>query len=159
MPDYSKCVIYKLCCKDLNIKDIYVGSTCNFINRKHRHKLCCYNENDTKKYNYKVYKFIRENGGFENWDMILIEEYSCENKQQKLQRERYWLEELKASLNGNVPGRDIKEYLKEYHETNKERISEKLKEKMTCECGSVYRKADKLRHEKSKKHLDYINKN
>ena len=38
MERYQKGLIYKLCCKDLNIKDIYVGSTCNFARRKCQHK-------------------------------------------------------------------------------------------------------------------------
>ena len=32
--DYSKTIIYKIVCKDINIKDCYVGSTTNFTNRK-----------------------------------------------------------------------------------------------------------------------------
>jgi len=59
MPDYSKCIIYKLCCKDLNIKEIYVGSTCNFTKRKWGHKTRFYSEN-----NYKEYQIMKENGGF-----------------------------------------------------------------------------------------------
>jgi hypothetical protein len=199
MPDYSKCVIYRLCCKDLNIKELYIGSTCNFTRRKCGHKSRCHNENDPK-YNCKVYKFIRDNGGWDNWDMILVEEYPCENKPQKIQRERYWYEELKADLNKECPGRDkkewyktnrdevlvkckkynetrkeeIKKYSKEYYETNKEYLSEKRKEyyethkekineekkeTITCECGSVFRKDAIRAHERTKKHLDFINKN
>ena len=36
--DYSKGFIYKLCCLDVNIKDIYVGSSTNFKERKKQHK-------------------------------------------------------------------------------------------------------------------------
>ena len=43
--DYSKSMIYKLCCKDVNIKEIYVGSTTNLIKRKYQHKADCYNKN------------------------------------------------------------------------------------------------------------------
>jgi hypothetical protein len=32
--DYSKSIIYKIVCKDLDVKDCYVGSTTNFTNRK-----------------------------------------------------------------------------------------------------------------------------
>ena len=199
MPDYSKCLIYKLCCNDLNIKELYIGSTCNFTRRKNQHKNYC-NSEKSKNYNCKVYKFIRDNGGWNNWTMILVEEFSCENKMQKLKRERYWLEELKASLNGTIPGRDEKEYYqihkdkirftaynykqenkekillknkeyreihkeeikqksKEYRKTHKEKINEERKETMTCECGSVVRKDGMRNHKKSKKHLDFINKN
>jgi hypothetical protein len=35
-------------------------------------------------------------------------------------------------------------------------LNEKRKEKYTCECGTIYRKDGKTRHEKSKKHCEYI---
>jgi len=173
MPDYSKCLIYKLCCKNLYIKDFYIGSTCNFRKRKHQHKFDCGNKN------IKVYKFIRDTGGWENWDMILVEEYPCENKLQKEKRERYWIDELKPNLNtylpvrvkvnfkSHIPGvteeefyklnqeykkkqQDIKrknnsEKLKEKEEKQKEK-SEKLKEKITCECGCVINRASMYSH-------------
>ena len=68
--DYSKTHFYKIVCKDLNIKDCYVGHTTNFKNRKHDHRQKCYQENDQIHYNIYLYQFIRENGGFENFDMI-----------------------------------------------------------------------------------------
>ena len=134
MPDYSKCVIYKLCCKNLDVKEIYVGSTCNFTKRKNKHKTDSSNLN-SKSHNSKVYKFIRDNGGFENWDMVMVEEYPCENIMQKVKRERYWCEELKSELNSISPCRDKKEYrqykkekLKEYYQDNKEKLIEYQKE-------------------------------
>ena len=45
---------------------------------------------------------------------------------------------------------------KEYYQKNKQQISEKGKIKITCECGSTFRKAEKNRHLKSKKHKDFI---
>jgi len=45
----------------------------------------------------------------------------------------------------------IKEYKKQYYETTKA----KIKEKMTCDCGSTFRKRDKPRHEKTNKHKNY----
>jgi hypothetical protein len=32
--DYSKTVIYKIVCNDLDVKDIYIGSTTEFTKRK-----------------------------------------------------------------------------------------------------------------------------
>lgn len=159
MPDYSKCVIYRLCCKDLNIKEIYVGSTCNFTRRKNKHKAVCNDKND-KDHNCKVYKFIRDNGGFENWDMILVEEYPCENIMQKLQRERYWCEELKADLNKQYPGRTKKEW----YEDNKEQISLQKKEwyednkKQILARGKKYREENKEEISAKKKNYHEANK-
>ena len=46
MPDYTKCCIYKLCCKDPMIEDCYIGSTTNVIKRRQNHKKSCTNPND-----------------------------------------------------------------------------------------------------------------
>jgi hypothetical protein len=28
--DYSKTIVYKICCKDVDVKDVYVGHTTDF---------------------------------------------------------------------------------------------------------------------------------
>jgi hypothetical protein len=95
--DYSKTIIYKLCCLDHKISDIYIGHTTNFTKRKNRHKNTCTNAND-KCYDLPVYKCIREHGGWDNWDMILIEQCACEGSLDALKKEREYLEQLKASF-------------------------------------------------------------
>ena len=60
--NYKKVLICKLVCNDLSIKDLYVGHTTDFSNRKRKHKSCSLNSN-YKGYNCKVYKMIRDNGG------------------------------------------------------------------------------------------------
>jgi hypothetical protein len=117
---------------------LYVGFTIDFTRRKSLHKHNCNNPN-SKHYNYKVYEFIRENGGWDNWNMVLIEYYPCDDGMEARARERYWYEFLNASLNSNCPNRSYKEYYetnkekiiehqKEYYETNKEKIIEHQKE-------------------------------
>jgi hypothetical protein len=93
--DYSNTIIYKIYCKDKNIHDIYVGHTTNFIKRKYQHKNFC--NNIEKK--LKIYETIRQNGGWDNWDMIEISKYNCKNKQEAIIKENQHYEELKASLN------------------------------------------------------------
>jgi group I intron endonuclease len=174
MVNYGNGFIYKLCCRDTSIKDEYVGSSVDFTERKRCHKNDCNNPN-SKKYNIYVYKFIRDNGGFENWSMIQIEKYPCENRRELETRERYWIETLESKLNSNIPTRTAKEYHKQYYEEkkdevleyNKQRyeekkdeILEKNKEKITCECGCIVRKADISRHRKTQKHKKLLeNKN
>jgi predicted GIY-YIG superfamily endonuclease len=63
--------IYKICCDDLP-EFVYVGSTKAFRQRKNEHKSNC--NNDNKKHNFKLYQTIRENGGWENWRMVIIDE-------------------------------------------------------------------------------------
>jgi len=160
--DYSKGIIYKLCCNDLTVKEIYVGSTTNFKERKTKHKHSCTNLK-RKAYNLKVYQYIRSNGGWDNWDMILVENYNATDKHHLGARERYWLEELKATLNGQVPSRSDKEYrqenrnklneiAKKYYEDNKT----KQKEKFSCECGGKYTYIHKAHHLKTQRHLKQI---
>jgi len=134
MVNYENSTIYKLCCKDPTIKDEYVGSTVNFTRRKACHKSHCLNEN-YKEYNFKVYQCIRDNGGWDNWAMIEVERYCASDKKDLHARERFWLEELGATLNKNVPNRSISEwyqinkekkaeYNAEYRQKNKVKIAE-----------------------------------
>jgi predicted GIY-YIG superfamily endonuclease len=161
MDKYDNSVIYMIKCKDENIKDCYVGSTTNFKKRKRQHKCSCNNPND-KGYNYKVYKFIREHGGFDNWDFEIIVQQKCNDKQELYKIERWFIELYETTLNQSVPGKfireDHKQYNKQYRKDNKEELNEKRKIKITCECGSTVRKYDIMRHKKSIKHINYYKK-
>lgn len=93
--DYSYCVMYRIVCNDINIIDCYIGHTTNLAQRRYGHK------NDYKHHSdRKLYRFIREHGGFENWSVIQIEEYPCDTyDDDAVMRERYWIEHYKATLN------------------------------------------------------------
>lgn len=93
--DYSNTIIYKIYCNDETISDVYVGHTTNFYVRKYQHKNAC---NDLK-HNYKIYKTIRENGGWNNWNMVEIANYNCKNSTEARIKEQQHYEELKPSLN------------------------------------------------------------
>ena len=128
--DYQNTVIYKIVSKDLNIKECYVGHTTNFNRRKSEHKGKCYDINH-RCYNLKLYQFIRDNGGFENFDVIIVEKFPCNDKNEASQRERYFYEQLNSNLNSVIPFRtkdERKQIQKCYTETNKEKIAEKSKE-------------------------------
>lgn len=119
--DYSNTVIYKIVCKDLNIKDVYIGHTTNFTKRKHSHKDRCCNEQKSGKHNYKVYVIIRENGGWDNWDMIEIEKYPCDDENEARSRERYWYELNHCTMNDVSPQRTKEEYREDNIEYIKQR--------------------------------------
>ena len=121
--NYEKTIIYQIVCKDITITDKYVGHTTNFTNRKRDHKKACYNI----KNNTYVYTIIRQNGGWENWDMIMIEEISVANVNEAKKIERHWIETLQATLNKKLPGRTMPEYRITYNENNKDKISEQNK--------------------------------
>ena len=139
MVNYADGKIYKLV---NNVDDkIYIGSTCGTLRlRKSKHK----SELKNKKYpNRNVYKHLKE-VGWENVEIILIENYECKCKDELHARERYWIDELKPELNKcRTTITDVER--KEYY-----------RQKFNCECGGKYRKDNKTNHEKTKKHLKYI---
>jgi len=178
--DYQKVIIYKLVCNDLSVKDLYVGHTTDFTNRKKLHKQCCLNPNNSR-HNFKVYKIMRENGRWYNWSMIEIEKYPCNDDNEARSRERYWYEVLNANMNSQCPTLDLKKrketskiccknyneihkesiikYQKQYREINKDKIKQNKNEKHECECGGRYSTCHKSAHFKTKKHLKYIQEN
>jgi hypothetical protein len=159
--------VYKLCCNDPTITEIYVGSTRSWARRKNQHKSRCNNEN-SKKYIIYVYQFIRENGGFSNWSMISLYNGQFENKRELERKEREYIEELQSTLNKQIPTRTQKEYnednkehilkkQKQKYERNKKGILEQKKQKYNCECGSTLTIGNKSQHLKTKKHQTYLN--
>lgn len=50
----------------------------------------------------------------------------------------------------------IKEKHKKYYEANKDKILEKHSIKRTCSCGMEYSHSHRARHERTKKHQDYL---
>jgi len=134
---YHNGLIYKIICKDSEISDIYVGSSVDFIKRKNSHKSRTNNIN-SEKYNLYVYKFIRENGGWDNWEMLEITKYSCESRLELETEERKYMELLKSTLNIHIPTRTMKEWRqdntekykekkREYYQTNKDKMRETSK--------------------------------
>jgi hypothetical protein len=174
--DYSKCLMYKIVCKDLSVKDLYVGHTTSWTGRKSTHKSSCNNV----KFDCKIYNFMRQTGGWENWDMILIEEFSCVNDLEASARERFLIETLNANLNSYRPSitrEEKKEYDKQYRSTheykieeghfkryyiqNKETMSKQQKEnrqlnKIICECGKKICKYSIKQHVLTKHHINII---
>jgi len=117
---------------------LYVGSTCNFTNRKRGHKNSCFNKNN-RTYNYKVYKNIRENGG--EYTIEIYKMFPC-NSDKELRSEE---EEVRKYLNPNLNMNSAFQSV--------EGTKEKLAEKITCECGIEITKGCLPRHRKTQKHL------
>jgi len=162
--------IYKIFCKDFNVKECYYGSTINFKQRKREHKSDCNKEN-SKKYNYPLYKFIRENNGWDNFKMQVIDSITSKEKKIYEKCERTYIEENRdIILNKDIPGRTKEEWIEDnkekisekkkiYRQNNKEKISkkgkiyyEKKKQKVSCEiCNKILNKSSLLRHKKTNK--------
>ena len=159
--DYSRTVIYVIKCKDDNITEEYIGSTIDFIKRKCQHKNTCNNENN-KKYNFKIYKFIRENGGWENWIMLEVEKYPCQDKNEAHKREEEIRIDRKTKLNSRKAfvGKTKEEYDKIYYEENKNKIKEQCKnyyeenKKQILEYQKQYNEKNKEYYKEQKKQWD-----
>ena len=94
---FSRLVIYKIICNDICVNDIYIGSTVNFRHRGYQHK---YN---SKYSDIKLYKNIRENGGWVNYSIIELEKFPCNNSIEARERERYYYDLLNPNLNSIKP--------------------------------------------------------
>jgi hypothetical protein len=174
--------IYKLYNPDCDY--VYVGSTRNMAVRKKCHKSDCNNVNSVK-YNYKVYKTIRDNDGFENWHIVVLEIMDNVTKMTAEMREDAYRVDLNATMNSKRASRgdiSIEEYKKQHYQDNKEhyqeykkhyiqenretileynkqyRINNKelIKQKHDCECGGKYTFSSKSTHMKTNKHNSYV---
>lgn len=141
MVNYGNGKIYKITGSNL----IYYGSTTQPLNkRKDTHKSLYLNRRNC------ISKIIIEKG---NWEIVLVENYSCENKEQLFSRERWWIENNEC-INKIMPITTIeekkeqikkwhqqhptynkeweeahKEERKQYHIDNRERINENQRER------------------------------
>ena len=166
-----KYFVYKLCSDFCD--DHYIGSTRNMVQRRRSHKSVCNNPRN-KGYNQKKYQTIRDNCGFENWRLVILEIMENTTKLEAEINEQVHRVQLRAMLNsqkascGGLTKREYNEqYQKEnkeqineqkkiYRQDNKEQINEQKKQKFDCDCGGKYTRCHKTSHEKSKKHQNYV---
>jgi len=128
--DYSNTIFYKIFCKDTTIKELYVGLTTNFVQRRHAHKQSCKNEK-AMNHNCKLYNAIRNAGGWENWQMEIIAFHNCKDSYEAHKKEQEYFETLGATLNSIEPLPKPK---------IKEPIAKIVKEKtiLFCESCNIY---------------------
>ena len=115
-------IFYKIVCLDNTIELCYVGSTSNWKARNHQHKSICNNEN-SKNYNTKIYKTIREYSGWSNFKMIQIGKREQLTKREAEQIEEEYRVELKANMNMKKCFR-TEEQKQKWYEENKDKIKE-----------------------------------
>ena len=95
--------------------NFYIGSTNDFSNRKRQHKNGC------KTREQKLYNYIRENGGWDNWKIEKIGECGSVNGEIK------YIKEKKPSLNTYLYGYDMKKSSREWKVDNREYNNKYLK--------------------------------
>jgi len=146
MVNYQNGKIYEIVCRKTDER--YIGSTTQPLSSR---------LNDHRKNKRKTSSStIIERG---DYFINLLENYSCNNLEQLLKKEREWYDKI-ICINKYKPYVSKKERLEQYkvssnknYNLNKNIINEKKKEKMICKCGVEHRIADKQRHLKSQKHL------
>lgn len=92
-----KYFFYKIS-SDEHPNDLYVGSTVNYNRRLYNHKYNC-NTQTRKHYNYRLYRMIRERGGWNNFKMEALEECEVINAKEALKIEQRYINELKPNMN------------------------------------------------------------
>ena len=141
MVDYQKAKIYRIV-NDINGM-CYYGSTTQTLSMrmsKHRWSL----KNLTRKTYLKF-------GEITDCKIFLVENYPCENKEQLLKRERFFVEN-NSCVNKQMPGRSIPESKAFYRLNNKDKINKKS----SCDCGGKFTCGNKSKHVKTTKHILYI---
>lgn len=165
MVNYQQAKIYKI--TTLQTDKIYIGSTCKkYLSSRlgeHKNQL---NKYKNGKCNYTSSFELLDK--YNDCEIILIENFPCNNKDELHAKERYYTELYKdICINKYVPNRSIKEwrsdnaeeiknYMKEYRINNKDKIKEYCKFTIKCECGIEFRRDNKSRHLKSNYHLRYL---
>ena len=160
-------LIYTIRCKN-NDFVIYVGSTSSTLsNRWGTHRRDCL------KCDSYIYRYIRENGGIENFYIELLEHFEG-TKEEMRKREGELIREFKTKpeyivLNHNIAGRDAKEYYqqnidtkleyqKEYYQQNTDKRLEYQREydKQNADKIKEQRRQNRLRKKAEKEQVDDI---
>lgn len=154
---YQNAKIYKIVS---NVSDdVYYGSTCSPLSQRLSEHRSNYKRFLNGKFRYVTsYKILES----DNYDIVLVENYPCNNREELHSRERYFIDSFNC-VNKNIPTQTQQEWAikhreshrkssKVYYETNKHIITEKH----DCVCGSEYTTHHKARHLKTKRHLNYI---
>jgi hypothetical protein len=143
--DYSKGIIYKIQHSEIE-ELLYVGSTTDFTRRKSEHKSRC-NTAHNSEYNLRLYRMIRENGGWDCFKVLILKEYPCSNRIELLLEEDRCMRELQTTMNDrqayNTP------------EQRKASLAVHRNKKHSCDCGGSYLGKHKCNHTKTKKHLNF----
>ena len=88
---------YQLLCKDRKVLDSYVGMTSS-IDRLFSRFLTRYNEPR------KLYQIIKAHGGWNNWEVKVLEEGAFNTYKEALLRKKHWFDALQPSMNAiSVP--------------------------------------------------------
>jgi hypothetical protein len=119
--DYSRTIIYKI--QHIEKEHlIYVGQTTDFNKRKHAHKRMAQCDNPScKDSNTRIYKMIRDHGGWDMFKMVQIKEFPCNSRREAEAEEFKVMQELRAVMNRmpSFSGLSVEEHKVKLREWNK----------------------------------------
>ena len=141
--DYSKTHFYKVVCRDLNIKDCFVGYTTDFKSRTSEHKRQS-QKSILNGPNSMLYYFVGQHGGWDNFQMVLIKTRECEGSLDAHRIRLEYMEEFNAKLHGPMrPLTNVKQ-----EDTTHSNIPEQTQSKQTAQ-PKRQRRASKQKQSKS----------
>jgi len=139
----------------------YVGSTHNWDVRMRNHKSKCNNQKD-RDHNLKIYKMIREFGGWKNWRVIKIDHIKNITKTEAKIHEQSLMDKYASGMNSHratVSKEKHQLQIKEWKDSHPEYWTTRNK-KIDCEiCGGNYTLQNKSQHFKTDKHKKAILQN
>lgn len=93
---YKDFVIYII--NHIDSLNCYIGSTKNFKKRIFQHKKA--SRNRTKKiYHSRLYRFIRDNGGWDKFEIKILESYPCDSLKDGHNIEFDYIDQMSPTLN------------------------------------------------------------
>jgi len=169
-------IMYKIAPKNHELKYCYIGHTTNFITRMRHHKEQAINENYNKSH-FKLYQVIRQNGGWNEWEMVNLEEIYGKTKLEARMREQELIDEHGANLNSlkayiseeqrkelkkqitekyREENKELlKEQTKKYKQDHKEIIAEQMKKYRAENKEKIYEKTKEYRENNKEKHQEW----
>jgi hypothetical protein len=141
--EYATGKIYKI--TSPSTSKIYIGSTRKSLNQRFSNHISNYSSNR----GVKSGEIIKYN----NANIELIEEYSCNSKRELEKREAYHIKQnIDNCVNKCIPCRSKREYWLD----NKEDIDEIRRFKIDCPCGGAYIVKHRTTHFKTGRHIKYL---
>lgn len=160
--NYSNTIIYQFSCKDVNVSEIYIGHTTNYSKRKYHHKML-YNKGKTS----DLYDLIRNNGGWNNWNMSIVAKYNCCNAKEAKMREKEHYNLLMPPINNDNDNNKNTQSLTPFicdtckfkcatlldwnkHVSSKNHTQLTISSEYMCHCGKKYKHMSSLCNHKKK---------
>jgi hypothetical protein len=148
MVNYQDGKIYKLVCNTTGL--IYIGSTCENLSKRLAHHIYQYKTKLNATQSYRIF----ENN---NYDLILIEKFPCNDRIELLQRERFHIDNnecvnIGKPISTPEERQQKKERNRECVKLNYQKNREHYLEKIVCVCGITHTFSNRKSHSLSLNH-------